>query len=301
VTTAVSTLLASILCVSAGSKAWRVRRAGEALATYGVKGARAQLSIAWALIAVELGLAVSLLIEVPGAAELAAGLFLAFAALTSAALLAGRRGQPCACFGSASRLSWASPLRALALASAAGVVASGWLPVAPSGYDRWLTVGLAGSLAVVAMLAVALLALAREVGVLRLEVSSRGALEIEREGPSLGIPQGWAAAIVPAGGRAGGRALIKLAVFTSDGCPLCRSVAPAVSHVAADPLVAVGIFHELEDARVWTQAGVPGSPYAVALDLDGVALAKGTFNGLAQLESILATARARERTVPFAA
>jgi len=178
----------------------------------------------------------------------------------------------------------------------AGLAASGWLPIAPSSYDRWLTVGLAVSIAAIAALGLAVLALAREVGVLRLQMGSRGALEIEDEGPSAGTVQPWADAI-----PARSRALMKLAVFTSDGCPLCRQVAPAVSHVAADPLLAVGIFHELADAQVWTLAAVPGSPYAVALDLDGVALAKGTFNSLTQLESILATARARERTLPVAA
>lgn len=295
-TTALSILLALILWVSAGSKAWRVGQAAEALATYGISRARLQLSIIWALIAVEFCLAVALVAEAPGAAEATAGLFMVFAALTSAALLAGRRGQPCACFGSASRLSWTTPLRALLLAAVAGVVAVGWLPVAPSGYDRWLTVGLAVSIVAVAALAVAVLALAREVGVLRLQTSSQGALELEDEGPSVGAQQEWATAV-----PARPRTLMKLAIFTSDGCPLCRRLAPAVSHVAADPLVAIGIFHELADAPIWAQAAVPGSPYAVALDLAGVALAKGTFNSLAQLESILATARARERNVSVAA
>jgi hypothetical protein len=295
-TTALSALLALFLCISAGSKAWRIDQAAAALATYGVSRARLQLALAWALIAVELGLAGALVVEVSGAAEVTTGLFLAFAALTSAALLAGRRGQPCACFGGGSRLSWTSPLRALALAATAALVASGWLPVAPSSYDRWLTVGLAVSIALMAALGLAVLALAREVGVLRLEMGSRGALEIEGEGPSVGEMQSWATDVPSSSG-----ALVKLAIFTSDGCPLCRSVAPAVSHVAADPLVAVRIFHELADARVWTLAGVPGSPYAVAMDLDGVALAKGTFNSLAQLESVLATARAREGMASVAA
>jgi hypothetical protein len=65
-------------------------------------------------------------------------------------------------------------------------------------------------------------------------------------------------------------------------------------------LVSVAIFDEAADARVWGDGAIPGSPYAVALDLDGVALAKGTFNGLAQLESVVATARAREREAPVA-
>jgi Methylamine utilisation protein MauE len=296
VTTAVSTLLATILCVSAGSKAWRWEATAEALATYGISRARLQSSLVWAVIAVELGLAAALVAEAPAASEVAAALFLAFAALTSAALAAGRVGQPCACFGSASRLSWSSPLRALVLAAVAGALASGWLPVAPTGYDRWLTVGLALSFAALAALSVAVLALAREIGVLRLQASSHGALELEDEGPSVGARQAWATAV-----STSPRALLKLAVFTSDGCPLCRRVAPAIAHVAADPLVAVGIFHEAADAAIWAQAAAPGSPYAVALDLQGVALAKGTFNSLSQLESILATARARGGTLSVAA
>ncbi len=294
--TAVSTLLAVILCVSAGSKARRANQAAAALATYGISRARLQSSLMWTLIAVELGLASALIAQAPRAPEAATGLFLLFVALTAAALLAGRRGQPCACFGSGSRLSWSSPLRALALAATAGALARGSLPAAPTTYDRWLTVALALSIAALAALSVALLALAREVGVLRLQASSHGALELEDEGPRVGARQAWATAVPTTP-----RALIKLAVFTSDGCPLCRRVAPAISHVAADPLVAVGIFHELADAAIWAQAAAPGSPYAVALDLEGVALAKGTFNSLSQLESILATARDREGTIPVAA
>jgi hypothetical protein len=40
---------------------------------------------------------------------------------------------------------------------------------------------------------------------------------------------------------------------------------------------------------------VPGSPFAVAIGRDGRVLAKGTFNSLAQLESVLATAERRRR------
>lgn len=295
-TTAVSTWLALILGVSAGSKAWRADQAAEALATYGISRTSFQLSTVWGLVSAEFGLAAALVAGVPGAAEAVASLFLAFAALTSAALLAGRSGQPCACFGSASRLGWTSPIRALALAALEGTVALGWLPRAPSDYDRWLTLGLAVSVAAVAALGLSVLALAREVGVLRLRMSTQGALEIDDEGPAVGIAQTWAAAV-----PATPRALMKLAIFTSDGCSLCRRVEPAVAHVAADPLLSVRIFDELADAPVWAQATVPGSPYAVALDLDGVALAKGTFNSLAQLESVLATARVRERGVSVAA
>jgi hypothetical protein len=295
-TTAVSIWLVLILGATASLKAWRADRAAAALATYGVRSARGQRLTVWALISAELALAGALLVGVPWAAGAIAGLFLGFAVITLAALLAGRGGRPCACFGTSARLGWSTPLRALALAGAAAAIALGWLPDAPSGYARWLTVSLSVGAAAIVVLGLAVLALAREVGVLRLGLSGRGALEIQEEGPELGAVQGWATAPPPSTS-----ALLRLAIFTSEGCPLCRQLEPAVSYVAADPLLAVQVFDEVADAATWTEAGVPGSPYAVALDLRGVALAKGTFNSLAQLESILGTARAREQGLAVAA
>ena len=295
--TLVSIWLALALAVSAAAKAWRSGQAAQALATYGVRGQAAQWLGVWLLIAIELALAVGLAAAMRWAQWAATALFVVFACGTSVALLAGRAGRPCACFGAGSRLGWSSPARALALAVVAGVDASSVLPRAPVGYDRWLTFGLSLSLFAVAALAIALLALAREVGVLRLAAGrGRGALEIESEGPELGVEQPWAHAI-----ELGPRALLRLAVFSSDGCPMCAQVAPAVEHVAADPLLAVRRFDEQNDSAVWAAAAVPGSPYAVALGVDGVALAKGTFNSLAQLESVLATARQRERGLALAA
>jgi len=92
-----------------------------------------------------------------------------------------------------------------------------------------------------------------------------------------------------------------VAIFTSESCPLCAQLAPAVEHLAGDPLLAVGVFDEHADAAVWAQAAVPGSPYAVVLSVDAVVLANGTFNSLSQLESVLATARSRERGPALAA
>jgi hypothetical protein len=292
----ISIWLALILCVAAGLKAWRPARAAAALATFGIAGAATQRAALWLLIACELLIAVVLAAGIGWAPAAAATLFLAFTVATSVALLAGRGGQPCACFGASSRLAWSSPARATALALVAGVCATGSLPSAPTGYDRWLTLALSISLVALAALAVALLALAREVGVLRLSAGSRGALEIESEGPEVGLVHGWAQAIETTPDTA-----LRLAIFTSAGCPLCAQLTPAVAHVAADPLLAVRTFDEHADAPVWAQAAVPGSPYAVALSTDGVALAKGTFNSLSQLESVLSTARFRERGLTLAA
>ena len=130
---------------------------------------------------------------------------------------------------------------------------------------------------------------------LRLSLASQGALEIPGEGPAIGERQAWAGEL-PA--RPG--VLVGLAIFSSDGCPMCRQLGPAISYVAADPLLAVRVFDEVADAATWAAAAVPGSPYAVALDASGVARAKGTFNSLVQLEGIVSTARAREQETVLA-
>ncbi|HEX4483781.1 MAG TPA: MauE/DoxX family redox-associated membrane protein [Solirubrobacteraceae bacterium] len=295
--TIVSIWLALVLVFAAGAKAARPSRSAAALATYGIAARpRLQRAALWLLVASEAALAVALAVGVAAAPVLAAGLFLLFAAASTTALLAGRKGAPCACFAASARLDWPSPLRSAALAAIAGVTALGWFPDAPSGYARWLTLALSLSVVAIAALAVALLALAREVGVLRLSGGAHGALEIASEGPAVGEREPWAEQV-----ELGPRALLKLAVFSSEGCPLCEQVAPAVAHVAADPLVALRVFDEHADGSVWRAAAVPGSPYAVALSADGMTLAKGTFNSLGQLESVLATARARERGPALAA
>ena len=114
------------------------------------------------------------------------------------------------------------------------------------------------------------------------------ALELPDEGPRVGERQPWAVELPVHSGT-----LLALAIFSSQGCPMCRRLDPAISYVAADPLLAVRVFDEVADASTWAAAAVPGSPYAVALDASGVALAKGTFNSLVQLEGIVATARTR--------
>lgn len=281
--------LALILVAAAGSKAWRAGAAALALSTYGLRNVRLQHMALWLLIALELGLAAAVVARAVWAAATTAALFALFTVATLAALLRGRHGRPCACFGSRSRLSWWTPSRSAGLGVAAVAVMLG-LPDAPAGTDRWLVAGLSLCLAAVVALGLVVLALAREIGVLRLGISSQGALEIADEGPVLGTTQTWAAVLPwqPS-------ALLGLAVFTSEACPLCRQVAPAVQHVAADPLLAVRLFDEVADAAIWSQASVPGSPYAVALDTDGIARAKGTFNSLPQLESIIGSARIREQ------
>ena len=128
---------------------------------------------------------------------------------------------------------------------------------------------------------------------LRLSVAPRGALEVDHEGPEVGARS--ALADVRASSTPG---RIGLAVFTSEGCGLCRVLAPRDRRRSARTRAcALRTFDEVEDADAWAAADVPGSPFAVALDADGTVLAKGTFNTGAQLESVLAAAERRRGAV----
>ena len=122
-----------------------------------------------------------------------------------------------------------------------------------------------------------------------LAAGAQGALEVPDEGPPLGEPSALAERFASTA-----QTRLALAVFSSEGCALCQAVAPSVELLAREPSLAVEVFDEARHADAWSLARVPGSPYAVALDpLTGIVLAKGTFNGLAQLESVVATAERR--------
>jgi uncharacterized membrane protein YphA (DoxX/SURF4 family) len=246
--------------------------------------------IAWAgVIGVELALAVAVVLGSDAAAYAASALMLLFAALTVGAILRGRAGAPCACFGPRSKVSWLGVFRNLGLAAGFALIPQ--IDSIGLGTDAWLGIAVGVALAACAGLAVAVLALAREVGMLRLQLGTQGALEIAGEGPEVGSRTETLASrlAVPASGDGE----LGLAVFSSEGCRLCQTLSPAIENVANDPHVTVGVFDEVADAALWSELEIPGSPYAIALGDRGLVLAKGTFNNLAQLESVLATAERR--------
>jgi hypothetical protein len=283
-------VLGLVLVGAAASKLAGGAAARAALATYGLRG-----SVAWAgwaaLIGAETALGVLVGAGLGWAAEAAALLMCGAAGAQLAALLAGRGGAPCGCFGARGRLGSASVGRAVALAAALALVPV--LPRSTPSTDGWLAIGLGFALAALAALAVVVLALAREIGMLRLAVPQAGALEVAHEGPEVGARSALAAAFAPElrGARLG------LAVFTSEGCGMCRALAPAIARFGEHPSVVLRTFDELAEAGAWAAADVPGSPFAVVLDGDGTVLAKGTFNTGAQLESVLATAERRRGAV----
>lgn len=160
-------------------------------------------------------------------------------------------------------------------------------------------------------LVVAVLALARQVGVLHMRVAPAGALTTAG-GPAVGErAQAVAArtldgAHVHVGGAAPGAAL-RLLMFVSATCPLCKNLIPMAKSFARDERVQL-IFVGDDTAEAQTamiaahglngyqfingpevgQAFQVGKlPYAVLLDAEGTVLSKGLVNSREHLESLV--------------
>ena len=283
---AVRIALAGVLAIAVAAKLREPARSAEGMRTFGFASPAARWTALVSVVAIESVLAVAVAAGSDTACYLAAAAMLLFAATLGSAMLRGQAGAPCGCYGPRSTVGPLAIARNLALAAAFAAVPS--LPETSTGTDAWLALGLAVALAACAALAVAVLALAREVGMLRLRLGPEGALEVSHEGPELGGRTGLIEHF-----ETGPRAEFALAVFTSVGCHVCRALAPAVDSLRAEPALSVRSFEESADAEIWEALAIPGAPYALAMDLEGTVLAKGTFNNLAQLESIVATAERR--------
>lgn len=278
--------LAAVLVGSALAKLAAPARSAAALATFGLRSRRARAAGMVALIVGELGLAGGVADGSRSAAYAAAAVMAAFAVGLAVVLGRGGAGAPCACFGARATVSRAAVGRDILLAGAFAGLPS--VPVVAVSTVGWLAAGLVVALGGLGGLSVATLALAREIGELRLRLGPQLALELADEGPPLGRRLDLVGRF-----ELQGEVKLALAVFSSDGCSLCRALEPALAWLAGDPFVSALSFDEHADADVWESLGVPGSPYALVLDRDGSVLAKGAFNTGGQLEGMLAIAERR--------
>lgn len=144
----------------------------------------------------------------------------------------------------------------------------------------------------VSVLAVVVVALARQIGVLQLRLAPLGALEVDDEGPPLGEAPEARRVRTPDGSSRvlGGPGRGRLVAFVSDTCPICEQVAPSLPAAAG----ASGLELQLvSDPDLETAYRVPGVPFVVVLDEVGVVRSKGTVNSLEQVEGLVDTARRR--------
>ena len=150
---------------------------------------------------------------------------------------------------------------------------------------------------VVLTLGAVVVALARQVGTLHLRLGPRGALEIDTEGPVLGEAPPAMPAIDASGSRVlvGGPGSMRLVVFSSPTCSICLEVVPGV-HAAAESAGMVGmVLHDPDLERAYD---VPGTPFVLVMDRDGIVRAKGTVNNLEQVEGLIDLALRRIEEVP---
>lgn len=180
--------------------------------------------------------------------------------------------------------------------------------------DGWWAASYFVLWALVIVLAVMVVALARQVGTLHLRLGPRGALEMDDEGPALGEapPAGSAQSLDGKTIEIGGPGEAQLVLFVSPGCMVCEQVTPSLRAVARMgelvPYVLTDLdIHEtrrayaskevgapVASARELTQSwDIPGTPYVVILDDTGVVRGKGTVNNLEQMEGLIATAKRR--------
>lgn len=166
----------------------------------------------------------------------------------------------------------------------------------------------------VVSLAVIVVALARQIGTLHLRVGPRGALEMDDEGPALGdAPESFD--LMTIDGRSvsvGGPGEAQLLMFVSPGCMVCEQVLPSVNVVARMGSLTPYVLTDVDDhetKRAFEAKGlpaavaaapevvrsyaIPGTPYVVVLDRNGIVSAKGTVNNLEQMEGLVDTAQRR--------
>lgn len=179
----------------------------------------------------------------------------------------------------------------------------------------WWLVSYAVLWVLVVLLAVIVVALARQIGTLHLRLAPQGALELDDEGPLLGHEAPVVSATdvhgrdVVVGGIAESPRVL---LFATPGCRLCRDVLPSLRALSRGRrmdafLISDGTNEEtaagygsvdgdatlIASIDLAQQFAVPGTPYVVVLDSGGFVRAKGTVNNLEQFEGLIETAERR--------
>lgn len=277
-------LVGLLLLWAAAAKLRRRDDLPDWLGAYGLPARLAQPA-AWAVMAAEAVVGVLLLagLALPASAYAAVGLGAVFVAALAQARLRGVERLRCGCFGASEGRTTLLLLRAVGFTALAALAAFAEGSNVSASRDTLVLVALGVLTVVVAVLALLVLALYRQVGVLTLRLGPRVPLELAEEGPEVGAPAPALEALQLRGAE--------LVAFFSPGCRLCRQLAPGVAALARQGL-AVRVVEESEDEVAFERWNVPGTPF-VAHVVDGVVAAKGTVNTLEEVEELLVTGGAR--------
>ncbi len=274
-------VVAVVLLWAALAKIRRRRDVPDWLAAYGMPRALATPT-AWGVIGAEAVVGALLLADVPFGPYAAVGLGALFMTALGYARVRGIERLRCGCFGAREGRTTLLLVRAAAFTGLAAVAAWGG-GIGLPGRDGLVVATLALLAAAVVVLALLVLALYRQVGVLTLRLGPRVALELAEEGPPVGDP----APLLDALDRRGA----ELVVFASANCRLCRQLAPGVAALAREGL-AVRVVEEEAEPDAFERWNVPGTPFAVHL-VDGRVAAKGTVNSLEELDGLVSTGARR--------
>lgn len=137
---------------------------------------------------------------------------------------------------------------------------------------------------VVAVLAIAVVALLRQIGVLHQRLAPMG-VHFASEGPVLDAP-------APGVGIDWSVSTLTVLLFTSPTCVLCRELKPSLDAFRRQYRELRVQTVDLEaEAAVFDAMAVRSTPYVVAVDRDGVVRGRGVANSLEQIEELVREAR----------
>ena len=134
----------------------------------------------------------------------------------------------------------------------------------------------------VVVLALAVVALLRQIGVLHARMAPLG-VHFAGEGPPLGEPA------PPAGPFPYDDVSLTLVAFTSPTCEICARLRPSIQALRRQyrDVRMVELEHDDATAPTFRSFNVSNTPYFVAVDRGGVVRGRGVANSLEQLEELI--------------
>ncbi len=132
----------------------------------------------------------------------------------------------------------------------------------------------------VVVLAIAVVALLRQIGVLHARLAPMGT-HFAGEGPELDQP-------APAVGLDWSVNHLTMLAFTSTTCTVCRELKPSLDAIRVQYRdLRVEVLDAVQDAPSFAAFAVRSTPYFVTIDRDGVVRGRGVANTLEQVEELV--------------